>query len=205
MGSRHWASGASPCIHGRQRHGGWTNTRCSEPIHAHRGERPWTEWPPEIRDRHPEAMGAAREAQTEEILYYQYLQWIASDQWQAARAAARPVVLFGDLPFVVAIDSADVWAYQHEFRLDLSVGVPPDAFSDEGQDWRLPLYRWDVMRERNDDWQRARARRTAALYAVIASIMSSVSSVRSRGPWMDRRAHSGRRILRSSSDAGQSG
>lgn len=133
-------------------------------IHAREGERPWTEWPLEIRERHVDALSVARQALASEILFHQYLQWIASEQWQAARDAARPVTLFGDLPFVVAIDSADVWAYQHEFRLDASVGVPPDAFSDEGQDWKLPLYRWDVMRARNDDWQRERARRAASLY-----------------------------------------
>lgn len=133
-------------------------------IHASEDERPWTAWPIEIRERHPGAMAAASQSLGGEIFYHQYLQWIASEQWQAARAAARPVSLFGDLPFVVAIDSADVWSYQHEFRLDTSVGVPPDAFSEVGQDWQLPLYRWDVMRERGDDWQRERARRMASLY-----------------------------------------
>jgi 4-alpha-glucanotransferase len=74
------------------------------------------------------------------------------------------VALFGDLPFMVSGDSADVWARQDEFRLDASVGVPPDAFSDAGQDWGLPAYRWDVLSERDFDWLRCRARRNADLY-----------------------------------------
>ena len=134
-------------------------------IHAREDERPWTEWDQGLRDRERDRLLAVREELSGEILFRQYLQWIAEEQWQAARAAAAPVALFGDLPFVVAIDSADVWAYQHEFQLDASVGVPPDAFSDVGQDWRLPLYRWDVICDRQYDWQRERARRSASLYS----------------------------------------
>ena len=56
--------------------------------------------------------------------------------------------LFGDLPFMVDGDSADVWARQDQFRLDVSLGVPPDAFSATGQDWGMPVYRWDVIAAR---------------------------------------------------------
>jgi 4-alpha-glucanotransferase len=65
---------------------------------------------------------------------------------------------------MVSGDSADVWARQDEFRLDASVGVPPDAFSDAGQDWGLPVYRWDVFAERDFEWLRHRARRNADLF-----------------------------------------
>jgi 4-alpha-glucanotransferase len=44
------------------------------------------------------------------------------------------------------------------------VGVPPDAFSDTGQDWGMPVYRWDVMAERDFEWLRYRARRNADIY-----------------------------------------
>ena len=55
-------------------------------------------------------------------------------QWSTARGRAGQVALFGDLPFMVAVDSADVWARQDEFRLDVSVRAPA-AFSEDGQDW----------------------------------------------------------------------
>jgi 4-alpha-glucanotransferase len=92
----------------------------------------------------------------DEIVFREYLQWIADQQWRAARRDAERggVVLFGDVPFMVALDSADVWARQDEFRLDTSVGVPPDAFSAEGQDWKLPAYNWDVIAVRGFDWLR---------------------------------------------------
>ncbi len=87
------------------------------------------------------------------------------------RAAARDAVdagpggvaLFGDLPFMVALDSADVWERQREYRLDVSMGVPPDAFSETGQDWRLPAADWDVSAT-NDFEARLRARRNAELF-----------------------------------------
>jgi 4-alpha-glucanotransferase len=72
----------------------------------------------------------------------------------------------GDLPFLVAGDSADVWARAHEFRLDLRTGVPPDAFSEDGQDWGLPVFRWDVIAANDFHWMRERARRSAELFSM---------------------------------------
>jgi 4-alpha-glucanotransferase len=133
-------------------------------LHAHHGERAWTEWPQPIRDRLPDALSAARVALDEEVRYRKYVQWIAGEQWAAARARTSGVALFGDLPFAVSGDSADVWARQDEFNPALSVGVPPDAFSATGQDWGLPAYRWDVLAERDFSWLRQRGRRNAALF-----------------------------------------
>jgi len=133
-------------------------------LHARHGERAWTTWPPVLRTRQPDALAAAREALASDILFRTYLQWVADDQWGIARDRAAGVSLFGDLPFMVSGDSADVWSRQDEFRMDASVGVPPDAFSETGQDWGLPPYRWDVLAERDFDWLRDRARRNARLF-----------------------------------------
>jgi 4-alpha-glucanotransferase len=133
-------------------------------LHARYEERAWTDWPAPLRNREPQALDSARAELADDILFRQYLQWIAGDQWGAARDRTGDVALFGDLPFMVSGDSADVWARQDEFRLDASVGVPPDAFSETGQDWGLPAYRWDVLSARDFDWLRHRARRNADLY-----------------------------------------
>ena len=126
--------------------------------------RPWREWAPSVRDREPSALSALRRESAQEVLYRQYLQWIAQDQWMAARARAPGLLLGGDFPFGVAGDSADVWGHQPLFSFEGSVGAPPDAFSEEGQNWQLPMYRWDVMRARGYKWFRARARRAAELF-----------------------------------------
>ena len=132
-------------------------------LHAAHGERSWTEWDAAIRDREPAALDAARDRFQRDILYYQWLQWLADAQWVAARGAAG-VAILGDFPFMVSADSADVWARQEQFRIDASVGVPPDAFSETGQDWGLPAYRWDVHAAGGYEWLRQRAERCAELF-----------------------------------------
>ena len=133
-------------------------------IHAREHERPWTEWPEALQRREPPAIDRARRDLAREVVFYQYLQWIADRQWHDARARAHGVELFGDLPFMVDTDSADVWARQHQFRLDVTIGAPPDAFSAEGQDWGTPLYEWEVVAREDFRWLRERARRCADLF-----------------------------------------
>jgi 4-alpha-glucanotransferase len=133
-------------------------------LHQAHDARHWLEWEPALRDRQPDALAAARERLAPRIRYFAWLQWIAQQQWVRAREACGPVGIFGDFPFMVSADSADVWARQHEFDVDVSVGVPPDAFSETGQDWGLPGYRWDVMAPGGYEWLRQRVRRCTALY-----------------------------------------
>ena len=133
-------------------------------MHADQQEHAWTEWPAPLRDRHVDALAGASRGLAREILYRAWLQWIADTQWHDAKSQARPVSLMGDLAFMVDGDSADVWAHAASFRLDASVGAPPDAFSATGQNWGMPVYRWDVLAARDFAWLRERARRTAALF-----------------------------------------
>ena len=132
-------------------------------LHAREDARYWLEWPAPLRDRDPAALDDARRELANEILFYAYLQWVADEQWRDARATAD-VGVFGDFPFMVSGDSADVWSRQQDFRMDASVGVPPDAFSETGQDWGFPAYRWIEVAARGDEWLAARARRSAELY-----------------------------------------
>ena len=126
----------------------------------------WADWPAPLRDREPGPMADTRAQLSERVLFRIWLQWVLASQWVAARrgANAAGVELAGDIPFMVATDSADVWARRDDFRLDAEVGVPPDAFSATGQRWGLPVYRWDVMAAGGDQWMAARADRMADLY-----------------------------------------
>lgn len=132
-------------------------------LHAREEGRYWREWPEPVRDRQPAALAAARRELAAEILFYAYLQWVAADQWSEARDACG-VGVFGDFPFMVSGDSADVWARQQDFNLEASVGAPPDAFSETGQDWGFPAYRWRSIAAGGFRWLAARARRSAELY-----------------------------------------
>ena len=134
----------------------------------------WTTWPPPERDRTTEVMARARPtpgggalAELDRVvLCHQYLQWLAHEQWDRARAGMRSigVELMGDLPFVVGEESADVWARPDRFLRDVSLGAPPDAFSKEGQDWGLPAYNWPAMDADDLGWIRARTRHASRLY-----------------------------------------
>jgi len=99
--------------------------------------------------------------------FFCYVQWIARQQWQAVKhfAEERAVALMGDVPFGISYYSADVFAQPDRFALEWSGGAPPepyfkdDAFTQKwGQNWGIPLYRWDAMRSRNFDWWRQRVR-----------------------------------------------
>jgi len=133
-------------------------------LHDENERRHWREWESGVRDRDPSALRAARERLEGPVRYHTYLQWIAHEQWQRARQEMLPVGIFGDFPFMVSGHSADVWARQHDFDLDASVGTPPDAFSATGQNWNLPAYRWDVVQAGNDAWLRDRVRRSIDLF-----------------------------------------
>jgi 4-alpha-glucanotransferase len=84
-------------------------------------------------------------------------------------ANRRGIQIVGDVPIYVSFDSADVWANQEIFQLDafgqptLVAGVPPDYFSESGQLWGNPVYRWEVMKAREFGWWIERFRRTLAL------------------------------------------
>ena len=132
-------------------------------LHAKYSGRVWREWDASLRDRAAPALQAARRELEIEILYHTYLQWLAAAQWDQARDDMDAGV-FGDFPFMVSGDSADVWARQKDFELDASVGAPPDAFSLTGQDWGFPAYRWREIAAGGFRWLAQRARRNAALY-----------------------------------------
>ncbi|MFI5364768.1 MAG: 4-alpha-glucanotransferase [Candidatus Binatia bacterium] len=129
----------------------------------------WETWPDALRRRDPDALRHARVALQSRRRFFAYVQWIAAEQWQAVRAHAhaRAVWLKGDLSFVCSRDSADVWAHQELFDLSSSAGAPPDAFSESGQAWGLPLYNWAALRRTAYEWWRQRARQGRTLYDVF--------------------------------------
>ncbi|HEX2573857.1 MAG TPA: 4-alpha-glucanotransferase [Polyangia bacterium] len=135
-------------------------------LHDAAGGQEWQRWPEPLRQRDPGALVEARRQHERQILCLEYVQWQLERQWGEMRQGLDQagVMLLGDLPFVVASDSADVWAHQELFRLDVTLGVPPDAFSAEGQDWGLPVYRWDAMVADDYAWMRRRAARAGELF-----------------------------------------
>ena len=126
----------------------------------------WETWPHGERTREAHALTGARERLHRAVLEHQYLQWCAHVQWDRARGELRGlgIELMGDVPFIVGGESADVWGNASQFRQDVSLGAPPDAFSPDGQDWGLPAYDWAAMDADDLSWHRARTRHAARLY-----------------------------------------
>jgi 4-alpha-glucanotransferase len=129
----------------------------------------FTDFPAPLRDRDPGAIAAFRAEHTTAIDAAKYIQFLAFEQWAAAREElARlpggPVRLFGDLPFMVARDGADVWADPATFTMEGSLGVPPDPFSAEGQDWQLPTWNIETLRRSNYAFFQKRIAHSRKLY-----------------------------------------
>ena len=126
----------------------------------------WRRWPPELRRREPDALERARAEARDEVEYQEFLQWVFYRQWEAVRRAAheRGIEIFGDTPIYVPLDSADVWERPDCFQLNEELepeavsGVPPDYFSETGQLWGTPLYRWDRIEKDGFAWWIRRVR-----------------------------------------------
>lgn len=120
----------------------------------------WTSWNPEIAFPSEDTKKAWAIKLEEEVLYYQFIQFIFYTQWHALKSYAnsKGIEIIGDIPIFVAFDSADVWANKQLFFLDekgfptIVAGVPPDYFSATGQLWGNPLYNWQVHKEEDYNW-----------------------------------------------------
>ena len=129
---------------------------------------PWTSWEAGVRARKPAALRRVRAELADEVERHAFGQFLFDGQWSALRRYANEagVAIVGDIPIFVSHDSADVWAHPELFYLDeegaatVVSGVPPDYFSETGQRWGNPLYRWDVMESRGFRWWTERFRRT---------------------------------------------
>ena len=136
---------------------------------------PWTQWPAPLRDREPEAIKKVIDELYGSMNKWMEEQFIIEIDWGELRNTAEEcgVSLFGDLPFFVAHDSADVWANQHLFKLEASgapsvvAGVPPDYFSEDGQKWGTVLYNWDAHRDEDFAWWKARTARMFELFNLV--------------------------------------
>jgi 4-alpha-glucanotransferase len=139
------------------------------------GPVPWWEWPEQIRRGEPDAVVASRGSLADEIARWSAMLYFFEVQWSAVRAHAAEcgIRILGDIPIYVAPDSADVWLDQEQFQLDddgglvFQSGVPPDYFSETGQLWGNPLYRWDVMAADGYSWWIERLRRCLEMSDIV--------------------------------------
>ena len=134
----------------------------------------WNEWPKEqkswIIDRKLDLS-----PYEEQIGYEIFVQYIFYVQWMKLKAYANKngLKIIGDIPFYVGLDSLDVWQNQKYFEITeegnpiLIAGVPPDAFSDLGQRWGNPIYKWDELEKDDFKFWIDRLAYNAKLYDIV--------------------------------------
>lgn len=120
----------------------------------------WNTWPKAIAKRQVRAMKQWSKDLADEVESHKFQQFLFYKQWLELKGYAnrQGVKIVGDLPIFVAYDSADVWSHPELFHLNKDgspafvAGVPPDYFSETGQRWGNPLYKWNKIAADNYNW-----------------------------------------------------
>ncbi len=112
----------------------------------------------------------------ERLSFFAWIQWLCFRQWRAVRKHAdeRGVKLMGDIPIGVSWYSADVFFNQEDFDRGWCGGAPPelmfkyDPFIRKwGQNWGIPLYRWDKMEAEGFPWWRQRISKLTEIFHIF--------------------------------------
>ena len=137
--------------------------------------KPWFQWTDKYKYRDGEALNSFADQYTQALDKVKWLQFIFIMQWRESRGYCNSlnIKLFGDLPFYVSYDSADVWANPHLFCLDETgnmtgvAGVPPDYFSADGQLWGMPTFNWAELKKSKYEWWIKRLRKNLELFDLL--------------------------------------
>lgn len=139
------------------------------------GGKAWTEWEEPLKMFDDLAIEKARKDYAEEIDFWRFVQYKYYEQWNNLKKYVNylGIEIIGDIPIYVALDSVEVWTSPQYFLLDDEknpvdvAGCPPDAFTELGQLWGNPLYRWDVMENENFKWWIDRISYATKTYDVV--------------------------------------
>lgn len=107
----------------------------------------WEDWEYIYKTKNEESLNEFEKGNLKRINFFYWLQWQLFEQFKLIKdyAQKKDVLLMGDLPFLVARDSCDVWTNQKYFKLHLFSGAPPDMYFAMGQRWGMPPYNWDEI------------------------------------------------------------
>jgi len=140
-------------------------------LRNHHNNLPWWQWPSDLANRTAQALAHAQDTHREKINIWTVLEFFFDRQYQTLRRHCDRlgVRLLGDLPIYVGKDSVDVWANQSIFQTSTNGqfnefgGVPPDAYSPQGQNWGNPTYHWPTHAQTNYAWWTRRIQRSLSL------------------------------------------
>jgi 4-alpha-glucanotransferase len=128
----------------------------------------WEIWEQHERQPTPTEYQELLHTYEHDVFYHSAVQYLCWREWKMVRDAAdnAGILLKGDIPILINRASADVWQHRSLFNLELCAGAPPDMFSTEGQNWGVPLYRWDEQKASLYSWWQQRLESAALLYHV---------------------------------------
>lgn len=136
----------------------------------------WIHWPDKrIIKRDKEAINDYKKHLGDDIEFYKFIQYLAYKQYFKLKKYANKngIKIIGDVPIYVPLDSCDIWANPEQFKLTSALlpkevsGVPPDAFTKDGQLWGNPIYNWNLMKKDNYNWWIKRIKGASSLYDVV--------------------------------------
>lgn len=118
----------------------------------------WMQWPKTFQNIDSEKFQKLSLEFKKEMLFHEILQFLCFCQLKQVKTYAeeQKVLIKGDIPILVSFDSCDVWYHKNIFDLSKSAGAPPDAYSEEGQNWSLPLFSYDELKKTNYRWWQER-------------------------------------------------
>jgi 4-alpha-glucanotransferase len=144
-------------------------------LKQHFDQKPWYEWefPLKMKDDH--AVMQYFGVLNGKIEFQKFMQFLFFRQWKEVKdyAHKNDIKIIGDIPLYVALDSVDAWCHSDIFQFDkeknpIAVGgVPPDYFSETGQLWGNPLYKWNILKQHGYKWWIDRIKANLVLYDII--------------------------------------
>ena len=139
------------------------------------GQKHFYEWSEKYKKRDAKTLVNFENDYKEEVLFWQFTQFIAKKQWLKLKAYAnkKGIAIIGDMPLYVALDSVDTWTNPQLFKLDDEytptkvAGVPPDYFCEDGQLWGNPVYDYAVHQKDGFSWWKARVQKALSIYDYV--------------------------------------
>jgi 4-alpha-glucanotransferase len=99
----------------------------------------WMGWPEPYRTPTSEAVSEFKRRHMKQVRFFQYVQWLASDQLNAlvkkTAEAGMAIGLYHDLALGSDRAGADGWRFQDVLALQADCGAPPDPLGPDGQNW----------------------------------------------------------------------
>ena len=150
-----------------QKHASWLVPYCIfRSAKDNLGWTSWKHWEKRLKELDLNYLREYSVSNYKQMMFFSYLQWQLQLQLAEVRriAASRGVLLFGDIPFGVNLDSADVWSNQSKYLDGYEIGAPKDQFSEGGQKWGLPAYNWPAIEQSDFNLWRGKIARACEIY-----------------------------------------